>query len=59
LVAHIERETQTEGVQDRILRKIFGSKRDKVADEWRRMHNKELYEEDRACGTNEGQERCR
>jgi hypothetical protein len=33
LVPHIERETQAEGVQDGILRKIFGSKRDEVADE--------------------------
>lgn len=41
-----------------ILRKIFRSKRDKVADEWRRLHKKELYKEDKACGTNEGQERC-
>jgi hypothetical protein len=27
----------------RVLRRIFGSKRDEVRGEWRRLHNKELY----------------
>jgi hypothetical protein len=26
-----------------MLRKIYGSKRDEVAGEWRRLHNEELY----------------
>ena len=26
-----------------MLRRVFGSKRDKVTGEWRRLHNKELY----------------
>jgi hypothetical protein len=26
-----------------VLRKIFGSKRDKVTGEWRRLHNEDLY----------------
>ena len=26
-----------------MLRRIFGSKRDKVTGEWRRLHNEELY----------------
>jgi hypothetical protein len=26
-----------------VLRRIFGSKRDEVTEEWRRLHNKELY----------------
>jgi hypothetical protein len=26
----------------RVLRKIFGSKRDKVTGEWRKLHNEEL-----------------
>jgi hypothetical protein len=26
-----------------VLRRIFGSKRDEVTGEWRRLHNKELY----------------
>jgi hypothetical protein len=28
--------------EDRVLRKIFGPKRDEVAREWRRLHNEEL-----------------
>jgi hypothetical protein len=27
----------------RLLRRIFGPKRDEVTGEWRRLHNKELY----------------
>jgi hypothetical protein len=30
--------------QDRVQRRIFGSKRDEVAGEWRRLHNNELYD---------------
>jgi hypothetical protein len=29
--------------ESRVLRRIFGPKRDKVTGEWRRLHNKELY----------------
>jgi hypothetical protein len=28
---------------NRLLRKIFGPKRDEVTGEWRRLHNEELY----------------
>jgi hypothetical protein len=28
----------------RVLRRIFGSKRDEVSGEWRRLHNEELNE---------------
>ena len=28
--------------ENRVLRRIFGSKRDKVTGEWRKLHNKEL-----------------
>jgi len=28
--------------ENRVLRKIFGSRRDEVKGEWRRLHNKEL-----------------
>jgi len=27
----------------RVLRRIFGRKRDEVAEGWRRLHNEELY----------------
>jgi hypothetical protein len=30
--------------ENRVLRKIFGPKRDKATGEWRRLHNEELYE---------------
>jgi hypothetical protein len=29
--------------ENRVLGKIFGSKRDEVTGEWGRLHNKELY----------------
>jgi hypothetical protein len=29
--------------EKRLLRRIFGSKREKVAGEWRRLHNEELH----------------
>jgi hypothetical protein len=29
--------------ENKVLRRIFGPKRDEVTGEWRRMHNKELY----------------
>jgi len=30
--------------ENRMLRRIFGPKRDEVTGEWRRLHNKELYD---------------
>jgi hypothetical protein len=29
--------------ENRVLRRIFGPKRDEVTGEWRRLHNKDLY----------------
>ena len=29
--------------ENRVLRRIFGCKRDKVTGEWRRLHNENLY----------------
>jgi hypothetical protein len=29
--------------ENKVLRRIFGPKRDEVTGEWRRLHNKELY----------------
>jgi hypothetical protein len=29
--------------ENRVLRRIFGPKRDEVSGEWRRLHNEELY----------------
>jgi hypothetical protein len=36
--------------ENRVLREIFGPKRDEVAGEWRRLHNEELY--DLYCSSN-------
>jgi hypothetical protein len=60
--------------ENKLLRRIFGPKRDEVTGEWRRLHNKELYalyshqyhsgdqvkktEMGRTCGTYGGEERC-
>jgi hypothetical protein len=30
--------------ENRVLRRIFGLKRDEVTGEWRRLHNEELYD---------------
>ena len=30
--------------EDRVLRKIFGPKREEVVGEWRRLHNEELHD---------------
>jgi hypothetical protein len=29
--------------ENRVLRRIFGSKKDQVTGEWRKLHNEELY----------------
>jgi hypothetical protein len=36
--------TQTEGVENRVLRRIFGPMRDEVTGEWIKLHNKELHD---------------
>jgi hypothetical protein len=30
--------------ENRVLRRIFGPKRDEVAGEWRKLHNEELHD---------------
>jgi hypothetical protein len=30
--------------ENRVLRRIFGPKRDEVKGEWRKLHNKELHD---------------
>jgi hypothetical protein len=30
--------------ENRVLRRIFGSKRDEVTGEWRKLHNEELHD---------------
>jgi hypothetical protein len=42
LVTHNEGETWVEGIENGMLRRIFGPKRDEVTGEWRKLHNEEL-----------------
>ena len=42
MVSPIEVGTQPEGFENRVLRRIFGPKRDKVTGEWRKLNNEEL-----------------
>jgi hypothetical protein len=57
--------------QNRVLRRIFGPKRDDVTGDWKELHNEELHnlysspndqvkvnEKGRACSTNGGDEEC-
>ena len=30
--------------ENKVLRRIFGPRRDEVTEEWRRLHNEELYD---------------
>jgi hypothetical protein len=39
----VRKECRLRVFENRILRRIFGSKRDKITGEWRRLHNKERY----------------
>jgi hypothetical protein len=42
LVAYIEGETQAEMFENRMLRRIFGPRRDDVTEDWRKLYNEEL-----------------
>jgi hypothetical protein len=42
LVSHNQENTLA--FENRVLRKIFGPKRDDVTEEWRRLRNEELYD---------------
>jgi len=45
--------------ENRVLRRIFGSKRDKVTGEWRKLHNEELndmYYFTKYCSSNQIEE---
>jgi hypothetical protein len=50
LVSHIQDRTRIELVclfvclfVNRLLKRVFGSKRDKVTGAWRKLHNEEVY----------------
>jgi hypothetical protein len=42
LVSYAEEEQRLRVFENRMLRRIFGPKKDKVTGEWRRLHNQEL-----------------
>jgi len=42
LVAYIEEGSRLKVFENRVLRRIFGHKRDEVTVEWRKLNNKEL-----------------
>jgi hypothetical protein len=44
LVAHKREELRLRVFENRMLRRIFGPKRDKVTGEWRKLYNEELSE---------------
>ena len=70
MVAHTEEERRLKVFENRMLRRIFGPKREQVTGEWRRLHNDDLLtkyysgdqisntEVDRACSTYGGVMRC-
>jgi hypothetical protein len=39
----VKEECRLRVFENRVLRRILGSKRDELAGEWRRLHNKGLY----------------
>ena len=41
-MANIEGGMQAKGVENKVLRRIFGPRRDEVTGEWRKLHNEEL-----------------
>jgi hypothetical protein len=43
LVSHIREEHRLRVFENRVLRGIFGPKRDEVTGEWRKLHNEELH----------------
>jgi len=42
LVAHIAGGPRLRVIENRVLRRIFGPKRDEITGEWRKLHNEEL-----------------
>jgi hypothetical protein len=43
-VSHIKGRTQTEGNENRVLSKIFGSKREEVTEDRRKLNNEEFHD---------------
>jgi hypothetical protein len=43
MVSHPQRRSRLRVFENRVLRRIFGRKREEVAEDWRRLHNEELH----------------
>jgi hypothetical protein len=43
LLTFMREESSLRVFENKVLRRMFGPKRDEVTEEWRRLHNKELY----------------
>jgi hypothetical protein len=43
LVSHITGRTETLVFENGVLRKVFGSKKERVTGEWRKLHTAELH----------------
>jgi hypothetical protein len=43
LIPHTKGRNELRVLENRVLRRIFGPKREKVAGDWRRLHNEELH----------------
>jgi hypothetical protein len=44
LVSDIKEEHRLRAFENRVLRRLFGPKRDEEKGEWRKLHNKELHD---------------
>ena len=42
MVSHTEEESRLKIFENKVLRRLFGSKRDEETGKWRRLHNEEL-----------------
>jgi hypothetical protein len=40
----LREESRLKGFESRMLRRIFGRKREEVTGEWRKLHNEELHD---------------
>jgi hypothetical protein len=43
LVSDIKEEHRMRVLENRVMRRMFGPKRDEVTGEWRKLHNEELH----------------
>ena len=43
MISHLEGGAQVKGDENKVLRKIFGAKRDKITGGQRKLHNAELH----------------